>query len=225
VKHLVVPIEPCHPIVRPPATARRVVAIPKRPPTLRHRDAINQKQQWPPPHAGSVDPPSIHPPHSQHAPPTTAHPSPARYRHYRGEASAGRMQRRAKRQNQRFLRGRQKATYCLYLCVRVLWCFGPPRCWLLNRRCDVCGQEPKAQWDEGGDSAVPSICLTRHEGRRNGNGHPQSPRALGSSSPARGRRVSSLPICCSLSFMLSSCVLLQLSNARIHHMRQIAEGW
>jgi hypothetical protein len=32
-KHLVVPIEPCHPIVRPPATARRMVAIPKRPPT------------------------------------------------------------------------------------------------------------------------------------------------------------------------------------------------
>jgi hypothetical protein len=101
---------------------------PKASANLHHLDAINQKQQCSLPHAahaGSVDP-SIHPPHSQHAPPTTAHPSPARYRHYRGEASAGRRQPRAKRQNRRFLRGRQKAAYC-FCCASVSFrSFGPP---------------------------------------------------------------------------------------------------
>lgn len=60
-------------------------------------------------------------------------------------------------------------------------------------------------------------------------GLPPIPRALGPPSPARGRRVSSLPICCSLSFfLLFSCCLLRVAaapNARIHHMRQIVEGW
>jgi len=191
-----------------------MVAIPKRPPTLHPLDAINQKQKWPPPHAGSVDPPSIHPSHLTLS--TRLPPQPLL--HLRGIAGGvGWSSATACEAAEAALFAwRAKGSTLCILRARVLqvFCASPL---LASGRCDVCGQEPKNSAGGGEGQGTHPTKMRPDPSVPVPSGAIPGPRGAGLVTPDLLLSVFScfLPA--------AYCAFAAAPNARIHHMRQIVE--